>query len=77
MTHRKVDISAQAPMDTPEPQNVPILDWVDLDRLSIDEDYQRPLATRNWSNIRRIAGAFDWARFTPVMVAPMEGGDLR
>lgn len=74
MTHRQIDISGQAPVDVPARHHTPGLDWVRIDQLLIDEDYQRPLAQRNWQTIRRIAAQFDWARFTPVMVAKIPGG---
>ncbi len=74
MTHRPVDISAQAPLDPPTIAGTPRLEWVNLDRLMIDETYQRPLAKKNWVVIRKIAAFFDWAKFTPVMCAPMPGG---
>ncbi|KQT45065.1 hypothetical protein ASG43_12190 [Aureimonas sp. Leaf454] len=51
-----------------------ILQWVRIDQLVIDDDYQRELQRQNWSAIRRIAASFKWSRFSPVFVAPVEGG---
>jgi ParB/Sulfiredoxin domain len=75
MTHRPIDISAQDPVDPVATTAArPRMEWVDIDQLRVDESYQRPLAACNWRIIRRIAVTFDWARFTPVMCAPMTGG---
>ena len=49
----------------------PQLIWVAVADLVIDDSYQRPLGRHNWTAIRGIAAAFDWARYTPVMVAPL------
>lgn len=52
----------------------PVLDWIEIDRLVIDEAYQRPLLAGNWTAILRIAARFSWACFSPVLVAPAVGG---
>ena len=52
----------------------PMLDWIEIDKLVVDEDYQRELKKANWAAIRRIASCFRWSRFSPVFVAPVEGG---
>lgn len=70
---RPIDISS-GPRFEPAPQPVPLLDWVEIDRLRIDERYQRPLGKKNWTIINKIAAGFDWASFGPVLVAPVEGG---
>lgn len=74
MTQRKIDTSGQAPVEVPAITATPRLDWVKIDQLMVDETYQHPLAASNWLIIRRIAEAFDWAKFTPVMVAAIPGG---
>ncbi len=58
----------------PAVQDVPVLDWVEVARLRIDECYQRPLGPENWKAIRQIAADFRWSRFSPVLVAPLDGG---
>lgn len=74
MTHlRPIDISDR-PAFVPAPQPAPMLDWIPIARLVIDDRYQRPLGTRNWVVITKIAAAFDWASFGPVLLAPVEGG---
>lgn len=52
----------------------PMLQWLRIDQLVVDDSYQRELKPGNWSAIRRIAQQFKWSRFSPVFVAPVEGG---
>lgn len=66
-------------VEVPEDENRPVLpppevalEWVRIDRLVIDSRYQRPLSPSNWAVIKKIAGAFDWAHFTPLLIAPLE-----
>lgn len=54
----------------------PILDWIEIKRLVIDDRYQRELRPSNWKNIRFIARNFRWSKFSTVLVAPVEGGDF-
>lgn len=73
MTYRAIDVSdrtARVPQDQP----MPMLDWVPISRLLIDDAYQRPLARGNWLAIERIAEKFNWAFFAPVLVSPVENG---
>ncbi|MGR3593022.1 MAG: hypothetical protein ACU0BO_13745 [Limimaricola soesokkakensis] len=72
--YRPIDIA-----DQPVPNELPIedrpaLQWIPIERLVIDDRYQRPLLEANWEIIRRIARSFTWTRFSPVMVAPVEDG---
>jgi hypothetical protein len=69
---RSIDISGQ-PRCTPAEQAAPALDWLPIDRLVIDDRYQRPLTRGGWQTIRRIAEEFHWSRFSPVLVAPLPG----
>ena len=55
-------------------QAAPSLQWISIADLVIDGRYQRPLLRGNIAAIRKIAGAFSWARFSPIIVAPVEGG---
>lgn len=57
-----------------DPGAAPMLQWVAIADLVIDDGYQRELRGSNWTAIRRIAGRFRWSRFSPVLVAPVEGG---
>lgn len=60
------------PAVTPGP--APMLDWLPIAKLVIDDDYQRSLGDGNWRAIRKIADNFSWSKFAPVLVAPIEGG---
>ena len=42
MTYRKIEVSKEAPQ-TPADQPAPMLEWVRIDRMVIDETYQRDL----------------------------------
>lgn len=57
-----------------EPGPAPMLQWIAIDRLVVDDRYQRELKPGNWKAIQRIARHFRWSRFSPVFVAPIEGG---
>jgi len=52
----------------------PNLGWVDIEKLRIDDRYQRPLNRHNWDAIGRIARNFDWSLFTVVDIAPVGEG---
>lgn len=56
------------------PGPAPILQWIEIKDLVIDDSYQRPLERKNWSAIRKIAKDFSWSKFSPVFIAPVEGG---
>lgn len=70
---RAIDVGDR-PTRALAPQPAPMLDWVAIDRMVIDGAYQRPLERRNWIAIERIADAFSWAHFGPVLLAPLPGG---
>lgn len=60
-----------------EPQSAgspPMLSWLPIADLVIDDDYQRELNRGNWTIINKIARNFHWSRFSPVFVAPSLGG---
>lgn len=73
---RKVEIpGGKFKIDTPvSPGPAPILQWLKIEDLVVDDGYQRDLKAGNWKSIRRIAENFSWSRFSPVFVAPIEGG---
>lgn len=54
------------------PGAAPMLQWVKIADLVVDTTYQREINNRR--NVRRIASEFDWSKFAPVVVAPVEGG---
>lgn len=52
----------------------PLCVWVDLTLLRIDDGYQRPIDKAGRARIIEIAETFDWRKFSPVVVAEVEGG---
>lgn len=52
----------------------PQLQWIAIASLVVDEAYQREITAQGKRNVRRIAEAFDWRYFSPVIVAPLAGG---
>lgn len=73
MTLRHIEVASLDPI-TPADQPAPMLDWVPIAKIVIDDDFQRPLNRNNWDAIKRIAADFQWSRFAPVLLAPIEGG---
>lgn len=49
----------------------PKLLWITISRLRIDPSYQREIGDRGKSTILKIYRAFDWHKFSPVIVAPI------
>lgn len=73
MTYRAIEVSTEE-RKTPADQPAPMLDWIRIDRMVIDETYQRDLGRNNWMAIRKIAADFHWSRFSPVLLAPVADG---
>lgn len=71
--HREINVSGLEPKAMRE-QPAPMLDWLKIANLRIDDRYQRPLTARNWKAIHDIAANFDWCAFGPILCAPIEGG---
>lgn len=71
---RLIDLGTAKPVAAREPGPAPMLQWLDIADLVVDDSYQRELKPGNWRAIRRIAESFLWSRFSPVFVAPVEGG---
>lgn len=71
---RSVPIDIPPLADIPDPGPAPILQWIAIVDLVVDDAYQRELKRENRAAIRRIAQRFRWSRFSPVFVAPVEGG---
>lgn len=68
-------VEIPAPLDVPaSPGPAPMLQWVEIAALRIDDAYQRPLTVAGWKAIRQIAENFQWSRFSPLLLAPIEGG---
>lgn len=70
---RTIDVADMQPAVL-APQPSPQMLWVEIDQLVIDDRYQRPINEGNRRAIKRIASEFRWSRFSPVIVAPIEGG---
>jgi hypothetical protein len=60
--------------DEVDPGPSPMLQWIEIENLVVDDAYQRPLERSNWTTIRKIAREFRWSKFSPVFVAPVDGG---
>jgi hypothetical protein len=52
----------------------PMLQWIAIAELVIDPTYQRPIVGNGRKNVDRIARAFSWSCFAPLVVSPIEGG---
>lgn len=52
----------------------PMLQWIKIGDLRVDPTYQRDITTEGQRSLFAIARNFDWAKFAPVVVAPIEGG---
>lgn len=72
-----VALSAQrfsSPASEFAPGPAPILNWINVAKLVVDVTYQREIGRRGAANVNQIAENFDWSKFAPVIVAPVEGG---
>lgn len=58
------------------PGPAPMLYWIEIDKLVVDTTYQRQIGKRGTVNVNHIAENFDWSKFAPVIVAPVEGGQF-
>jgi hypothetical protein len=56
------------------PGPAPFLEWIETSKLVVDVSYQREIGRRGAVNVNQIAENFDWSKFAPVIVAPVEGG---
>ncbi|MGE4340333.1 MAG: DUF6551 family protein [Pigmentiphaga sp.] len=61
----------QPPMNIGERAELCLLQ---LDRLVVDDRYQRAIGKQGRPNIQRILAGFDWRKFTPVVVTPVGDG---
>ncbi len=57
-----------------KPGPAPMMNWLEIHLLVVDDSYQRAMGSLAWRHIIAIADNFDWSKFTPVIVAPVEGG---
>jgi hypothetical protein len=63
-----------APISEFSPGPAPFLEWIETSKLVVDGTYQREIGRRGAGNVNQIAANFDWSKFAPVIVAPVEGG---
>lgn len=63
-----------APQSPFLPGPVPQLLWISTEEFVVDHAYQREIGRRGRANILHIAEHFDWSKFAPVIVSPVEGG---
>ena len=72
---RLIESEGFAPLSTAfTPGPAPMLQWVKIADLVVDDRYQRPIYGAGRTNVRRIAEAFCWSKFAPIVVSPVEGG---
>ncbi len=57
-----------------EPGPAPMLQWVRVEDLVVDDAYQRPIRGAGVRNVSAIAEGFRWANFAPLIVSPVPGG---
>ncbi|MEW6256557.1 MAG: DUF6551 family protein [Pseudomonadota bacterium] len=53
---------------------VPMLQWLPVAHLRVDPAYQREILGEGRRTVLAIARGFEWCKFAPVVVAPIEGG---
>lgn len=53
---------------------LPVLKWVRIEDLLLDQSYQRPISVRGRRVVQRIARSFSWSCFSPVVVARLADG---
>lgn len=71
---RSIDTSGFKRPEATEPGSAPMLQWIPIADLVVDGRYQREIVGEGVRNVAKIAGAFRWSRFAPVVVSPVEGG---
>lgn len=72
--YRAIDASKLSPVKfETHPGEHPVLQWLPLASLMVDDRYQRNVLERGLANVYRIAREFDWRKFAPVIVAEVAG----
>lgn len=74
---RSIDPAPYVTSPPPAPRDTgpaPMLQWVQVSQLRVDPSYQRDITPDGRRSILSIIRSFDWRRFAPVVVAPVEGG---
>lgn len=55
----------------PDPGEVPVLDWLDVDLIGVEAMYQRPL---DMNRVEGIVRGFSWRSFGALVVVPQQDG---
>ena len=72
---RTIDTTNFGQVDAPTDFGaVPMLQWVPIADLVVDDSYQREIRGAGRKNVETIAAAFQWIKFSPVVVSPVAGG---
>jgi hypothetical protein len=74
MTARRIETGGFRPPSAIEAGPAPSLLWLKTVELVVDETYQRRISHAGRKAIQAIVDDFEWSRFSPVLVAPLEGG---
>lgn len=74
MTIAPLTIDEFSPPKSHAPGPAPMLQWIEVALLRVDRSYQRDIKKAGARNVARIIERFDWSKFAPVLVAPIEGG---
>lgn len=72
--HLKAIVAADMPQPSLAVGERAELCLLTLDRLVVDDRYQRALGKQGRPNVLRILAGFDWRKFTPVVVTPVGDG---
>lgn len=57
-----------------DPGPEPVQEWLSVDKLVIDPEYQREVKADGRRAIEKIAASFEWTKFSPVVVSPVSLG---
>ncbi len=74
MKYRRIEERVIASLAGRNKGTIPALQWIKIDDLVIDQEYQRDLLNKGKRNIITIAQSFDWSKFSTVIVAAVGGG---
>jgi len=72
MRELSIDKLAKPPRRDPGPE--PVQQWLPVEKLVIDPEYQREVRAEGRRAIEKIAAAFEWTKFSPVVVSPVSLG---
>lgn len=73
-TLRPIEPLSLGDVAAPDPGQRPDFEWIPIDRLFVNDAYQRRLAERSHRAIRKIASRFDWAKLKALSVIDLGDG---